>query len=290
MTAPGRYPLRTRILHWLTAVLVFSMLLIGFAMVNSIGSYASLRAVHMTLGIVVLVIVVLRAANRLTHRVPKLPDTVGWVEHKLVVGSELALYTLLLAQPLARARLVLAHFLVDCVTIPCLCLALFAGNLIGVWRIDPIQVRPPAKEMRLPFKVPTNDDPEVRKQLVSHPKRFFRAAPVVGGLIFGICGLTMWISSMGRYRWRVMGVAVGVVLLMFLINVLGQMWDPASWLRPATLFYYYQPQQVIPEGGGWFVAVGGVPVPMLLVLYGVGAVGYALALVTFVHRDLPAPL
>ena len=100
MTAPARYPLRTRILHWLTAILVFSMLLIGFAMVNSIGSYVSLRAVHMTLGIVVLVIVLLRAANRLTHRAPKLPDTVGWVEHKLVVGSELALYALLLAQPL----------------------------------------------------------------------------------------------------------------------------------------------------------------------------------------------
>jgi cytochrome b561 len=108
MTAPARYPIRTRILHWLTAVLVFSMLLIGFAMVNSIGSYASLRAVHMTLGIVVLGIVVLRAANRLTHRVPKLPDTVGWVEHKLVVGSELALYSLLLVQPLVGWAMVSA--------------------------------------------------------------------------------------------------------------------------------------------------------------------------------------
>jgi cytochrome b561 len=108
MTAPARYPLRTRILHWLTAVLVFSMLLIGFAMVNSIGSYASLRAVHMTLGIVVLGIVVLRGANRLTHRVPKLPDTVGWVEHKLVVGSELALYALLLVQPLVGWAMVSA--------------------------------------------------------------------------------------------------------------------------------------------------------------------------------------
>src|SRR5690242_11310514 len=108
MTGPARYPPRTRILHWLTAVLVFSMLLIGFAMVNSIGSYASLRAVHMTLGIVVLVIVVVRVANRFTHRVPKLPDTVGWLEHKLVVGSELTLYTLLLAQPLVGWAMVSA--------------------------------------------------------------------------------------------------------------------------------------------------------------------------------------
>jgi cytochrome b561 len=100
VTAPARFPLRTRILHWLTAVLVFSTLLIGFAMVNSIGSYASLRAVHMTLGVLILAIVVLRVANRLTHRAPKLPDTVGWIEHKLAVVSELTLYALLLAQPL----------------------------------------------------------------------------------------------------------------------------------------------------------------------------------------------
>jgi cytochrome b561 len=100
MTAPARYPVRTRILHWLTAVLVFSALFIGFVMVNSLGSYASLRSVHMTLGILILVMVVVRAINRFTHRVPKLPDTVGWLEHKFVVGSELMTYALLLAQPL----------------------------------------------------------------------------------------------------------------------------------------------------------------------------------------------
>ena len=108
MTAPAHYPLRTRILHWLTAVLVFGMLLIGFAMVNSIGSYASLRAVHMSLGIIVLVIVVVRAANRFTHRVPALPVTVGWLEHKVVVGSEVLLYALLLAQPLVGWAMVSA--------------------------------------------------------------------------------------------------------------------------------------------------------------------------------------
>jgi len=108
MTAPVRYPVRTRILHWLTAVLVFSTLFIGFVMVTSLGSYASLRGVHMTLGVVVLAIVAVRAANRFTHRVPKLPDTVGWVEHKLVVGSELTLYALLLAQPLVGWAMVSA--------------------------------------------------------------------------------------------------------------------------------------------------------------------------------------
>lgn len=108
MTSSGRYPLRTRILHWLTAVLIFSTLLIGFVMVNSIGSYESLRVVHMTLGVLILAIVVLRVANRFTHRAPRLPATVGRAEHKLVVGSELALYALMLAQPLVGWAMVSA--------------------------------------------------------------------------------------------------------------------------------------------------------------------------------------
>jgi cytochrome b561 len=103
-----RYPLRTRILHWLTAVLVFSALLIGFAMVNSVGSYATLVAVHMTLGVTILVIAVARAANRFTHRTPALPDTVGTLEHRMMIGSEVSMYALLLAQPIVGWAMVSA--------------------------------------------------------------------------------------------------------------------------------------------------------------------------------------
>lgn len=100
MTDVRRYPVRTRILHWLTAMLVFSALFVGFVMVNSLGGYGALVRVHMTLGVLILVVVVVRVANRFTHRTPALPATVGSVEHKLVVGSELGLYALMLAQPL----------------------------------------------------------------------------------------------------------------------------------------------------------------------------------------------
>jgi cytochrome b561 len=100
MITRERYPLRTRVLHWLTAVLVLTTLLVGFLMVNSLHSYAALEGVHMTLGVTILVIVVARIVNRFTHRTPRFPDTVGAFEHSLVVGSELSMYALLLAQPL----------------------------------------------------------------------------------------------------------------------------------------------------------------------------------------------
>ncbi len=105
---PVRYPVRTRILHWLTAILIFTTLFVGFVMVNSIGSYGALIGVHMTLGVTILVIVIVRAANRFTHHAPKLPATVGRIEHKMVVGSELILYALMLAQPLVGWAMVSA--------------------------------------------------------------------------------------------------------------------------------------------------------------------------------------
>lgn len=108
MTPVDRYPVRTRILHWLTAIGVFAALFIGFVMVNSLGGYGALLGAHVTLGVSILVIVVIRAANRFTHRTPRLPDTVGSVEHLLVVGSEIGLYALLLAQPLVGWAMVSA--------------------------------------------------------------------------------------------------------------------------------------------------------------------------------------
>ncbi|HEY9305727.1 MAG TPA: cytochrome b/b6 domain-containing protein [Mycobacterium sp.] len=96
----GRYPVLTRVLHWLTAALVFCALFIGFVMVNSTGRYAGLVALHKTLGVTILVVVVVRLVNRLTHRAPPMPATVGALERKIVVASEISLYALLLIQPL----------------------------------------------------------------------------------------------------------------------------------------------------------------------------------------------
>lgn len=96
----SRYALGTRVLHWLAAVLVFGTLVVGFVLANSLADYAVLLSVHKVLGALVFVVFVIRVLNRLTDRGPALPATVGRVERIAVVGSELAMYALLLVQPL----------------------------------------------------------------------------------------------------------------------------------------------------------------------------------------------
>jgi ABC-2 type transport system permease protein len=94
----------------------------------------------------------------------------------------------------------------------------------------------------------------------------------------------------------VIGYAVLVVVVMFVANTVGQLWEPASFVRPFTVFFYYQPQRVMIDGQ-WMVDLNTawnfgrpVMVPAIGVLLCVGAAGYLLALRTFTRRDLPAPL
>jgi len=209
---------------------------------------------------------------------------------------------------------------VDLITIPLLVLSLWGGTCLGTWLVGPIQIRPidlppkpaapkPAYIFEFgPFKVrleaPAGNQPAVpiqpeemlRQRLKIEPLRFGPALLVVAGLMFAVSGLTMWLSAAGRFRWRVLGLAVLLILVQFLLNLLGQMWDVLEPLRPLTVFYYFQPQQVI-VSGDWYVTLrewnGGRPlcrVPMVGVLLGIGLAGYGLALRTFTRRDLPAPL
>jgi ABC-2 type transport system permease protein len=178
---------------------------------------------------------------------------------------------LLLAQPVPRSRLILAHLCVDLLVITALCLSLWGGTWLGGWLVGVLDVsgRPNPMALRV-------------NPLTSAP-----ALASVAALLFAVSGYTMWLSAGGRYRGRVLAVAVLLTLVQALINVVGQLWPPVDALRPLTVFYYYQPQEIIlrpdwyAEGMVW-VRWG--------VLLGVGAVGYLLALLVFCRRDLPAPL
>ena len=174
---------------------------------------------------------------------------------------------LLLAQPLARWRVIASHFVVDCLTIPILCGCLWAGTTLGAHVFDLI-------EMTSADHKPVD------------PWLFGPALVNVAALLFAISGYTMAISSAGRFRTRVLGIAVVLTLLQFLINLLGQTWQDIEFLRPWTVFYYYQPQGLILALDG-SAAEAWRNVPTLLAI---GTAGYAAALTIFWRRDLPAPL
>ncbi|HZZ76942.1 MAG TPA: ABC transporter permease subunit [Gemmataceae bacterium] len=175
---------------------------------------------------------------------------------------------LLLAQPIRRLQIISAHLVVDVVVFPTLALAMWVGTYFGtLW-------------MGL-------QDSDTPRQHVD-PLIYLPALMCVWMLLFAVSGVTMAISSLVRGRGYVWGTAVTLFLLMFFINIFGQMWpEVLEPLRPITVHYHYQPQVMI-QNPLWY-KLGSVW-GHLAYLGGVGAAGYGFAAWWFCRRDLPAPL
>jgi len=110
-SSPTRFALRSRVLHWLMAPLLLSMLFIGVTMVASLGNYHVLVAVHRPLGIAILVLTIVRLINRRFSTLPAFPPTMSRRERWLATASERLLYVLMLALPLVGwAMLSAGHY------------------------------------------------------------------------------------------------------------------------------------------------------------------------------------
>src|SRR5260370_3550866 len=97
-----------RFFHWLTAAMVLTMLCVGVAMVASLADYHRLVSLHRPLGILILIVVVIRYANRRFSTLPPFPATMSPRERSVASASELLLYALLFVQPLVGCGLLAA--------------------------------------------------------------------------------------------------------------------------------------------------------------------------------------
>jgi len=90
-----------RLLHWIMAVCILTMLFIGVGMVSTImPKYLVLVAIHKPLGIAVLVLAVLRLIVRLRYGAPPLPADLPAPMKLAAELSHYALYALMIAMPL----------------------------------------------------------------------------------------------------------------------------------------------------------------------------------------------
>ncbi len=89
---------------------------------------------------------------------------------------------LLVAQPLPRYRVILAHLCVDLLTIPILCLSLWGGTWLGTWLVGPIQVRmEKLEEFRKELNPLPIPEPEIKEGALDvHPADFGPALWNVG--------------------------------------------------------------------------------------------------------------
>lgn len=98
-----RYGGVAQLLHWLIAIMIFVLFGLGFYMADLEAADPSkfrLYQIHKGIGVTVFILAVFRLLWRFTHPAPPLPATMKSWERLAATGAHIALYILILLQPI----------------------------------------------------------------------------------------------------------------------------------------------------------------------------------------------
>ena len=97
---PERFNLLAQLLHWTMAAAILAMLFIGVAMMTSLTWRPRMLDLHQPLGIAILLLAIVRLANRLRHGAPALPADLPRWQVMSAKASHWVLYGLMFSLPL----------------------------------------------------------------------------------------------------------------------------------------------------------------------------------------------
>jgi ABC-2 type transport system permease protein len=230
------------------------------------------------------------------------------------VSGELGRGTMeiLLAQPATRLQLLMSNAIVTVMGIGLIAAATWLGIYAGVqtvhvreevaptWR-SPLYIPFVGREVKRPFA-----ENEVRLVSMTEKVATVLFWPAATNLFFSgvmLAGVTTLVSACDRYRWRTIGVVVGIYLVQMVFKITAMSTTDLEWLRYGTILSAFEPEWMVriydlsPEWiwSFWIPASAENeaqfgPSSLNLLLLTFGAVGYALAIFIFRRRDLPAPV
>lgn len=90
-----KYPLALRTLHWLMAVIILSLIAVGFYMANlpdDASNKYDLYPIHKAFGFIILMLVFIRIPTRLRSKLPEPAQGLAQWEHKLSHAIHILLY------------------------------------------------------------------------------------------------------------------------------------------------------------------------------------------------------
>lgn len=98
-------------------------------------------------------------------------------------------------------------------------------------------------------------------------------------LYLAVTGLACAVSALSDRRGRAIAVVFGILLASFLLNFLGEFWQPAKSVAFLSLLNYYQPLIVMRAGADW-------PIAHMAVLLGFALLAWTAGGVWFARRDI----
>jgi ABC-2 type transport system permease protein len=171
---------------------------------------------------------------------------------------------LVLAQPISRLSVLLAHAAVTVVGCVAIAMAAWCGTAVGVTFI------------------------KLETPVVAWP--YVAAAGNLFAVGVFLAGATMLLGSFDRVRSRTVGLAIGFCAVEAILEIVSRQAPQFQWLPKTTFLSAYQPQKLVYQLLEDPSAAGDVLFDHYAVLLVLGLVGFTMAAAVFARRDLPAPL
>lgn len=227
-----------------------------------------------------------------------------------VISGELGRGTmeLLLAQPIPRWKLVAAHAAVSIVGLLVLCSLIYAGIAMGILtNSTPVATRTtwtlPGWGLELPNPFAAKQQQQIALSDLVDPTTFLASTFNLFSLGFAILGIAVLVSSFDQYRWRSLGIVIGLYVSQLLLFILSKSTPGMGFVKPMTFLSAYQPDWMVQTihnnpsyqwrflmgeaGKGWQETFG--PMGYVSVLIALGTLAYSIGFYRFQTRDLPAP-
>ena len=240
---------------------------------------------------------------------------------------------MILSQPVSRLQVLSTQAIVGIVGVCILTFTAWLGTAAGIYTFKAKEA-PPIPTLTIPFfdvKVPifwrdpsdtrdpldNTDDPKttggdesdgpqpIRTPLSEKvsPSAMTPASLNLAALGFFLLAMTTMLSAFDQHRWRTIGIAVTIWVIMSIMKVVGMAVEDVAWLQYLSFFTPYSPEwavyvgarnpgdlwllDMLPgPGDRWFCS----PLTNNLILIGLGTLCYGIAGTAFCNRDLPAPL
>jgi ABC-2 type transport system permease protein len=230
------------------------------------------------------------------------------------VSGELGRGTMemLLAQPVSRLQVLLHQALVTVTGVALLAGVTWLGTFVGVQTLSAKEEKPQSivtTILRMPWQTGPTKTEYVYTPLRDKvdPRDLLPGAVNLFALGFFLAGLSTFVSACDRYRWRAIGIVVGIYIVQLIVKLVGVSMDEWRWLCYGSFFTAYEPQLLIHisvehplEAWSFFrittdedsrrVLSSLGPLGFDAILWSLGLTAYVAAAVRFCTRDLPPPL
>jgi len=230
------------------------------------------------------------------------------------VSGELGRGTLemLLAQPISRFAAIATQAFVTVFGTAVIAVSAWLGTWFGIQTTSAKQEVAASWQLPMPLPLIGKDIPVpfAEAKTIHTPMSelvdsnlFIPASVNLFSLGLVVAAFASAMSAWDRYRWRTIGIVIGIYFLQSIAKLAGMAIEEMAWLNYLTVFTAYEPELIVriahlsPDSTWSFTItnVDGVvtaygPMTYHTIMLAFGAAFYTLAILIFTRRNLPAPL